>query len=144
MALFGVVGTKAVEFELFVLRNSSLSMSARTWSSIVSYTSKGCKLKLGRFSLTSFMSGKSTLLVVLSGIGGLDTVAAGACLGLIFLNFGWIAPDNDSNISFLLLSGHLTAYSFMVLSLLCELSDIICRASNPAESNVVITVALIE
>ena len=88
------------------------------------------------------------ILVFLSPLsvseGGTETVADVACLGLIFLNLGFIALDSDVNISLCLLSGHLTAYSLIVVSFLCEDNCIMLRASKPSVSNLVMTVALIE
>ena len=64
---------------------SSFSMSWSIVSSIVSNFSMSCKLKLGKFCLTSMMSGMSLLKVVLSWVlfsslllcVGLGTVADG-------------------------------------------------------------------
>ena len=58
-----------------------------------------------------------------------------------FLHFvmGVIASERDSNISFLLLSGHLVEYCLMVDSLLWELSWMMWWPPKPALSSVEIT-----
>ena len=60
------------------------------------------------------------------------------------LVLGVIASERQSYISFLLFSGHLRAYSLIVASFLCDANWMMCLASIPLLSRVVIMVALIK